>query len=140
MRIFKDSMGREWALDITVSALKRIRTIAGIDLGDLQELLSGKPLDRLAADVVLLGDALYAALFPEIQRRGLSREDFESGLVGDALNASSIALLESLADFFPKGPGALLRAILAKAMEKMEESDRNLGQALESLASGESGN
>ena len=62
MRTFTDALQRPWVVEITVSTLKRVRALAGVDL---MEAAGGSLLDRLVADPVLLGDVLYACVKPQ---------------------------------------------------------------------------
>lgn len=134
MKAFNDSKGNPWLLDITVSALRRIKALADIDLGDFTAIVSGDLLKRLAADPVLLADVLYAALMPEAEKRGMAKDDFCDLIRGDAIEDATRALLESLADFFPKAQGAVLRQILAIASSETKKAMEGAVQSLASLS------
>ena len=134
MKTFNDAKGQPWLLDITVSALRRIKAIASIDLADFSAIASGEILKRLAADPVLLADVLYAALMPEVERRGMAKDDFCDLVHGDAIEDATRALLESLADFFPKAQGAVLRTILDIASRENKKVMEDVAENLAALS------
>jgi hypothetical protein len=63
MSSFRDSTGRLWEVDITIAAVKRVRSLVSIDLLALAE---GDPplITRLGTDIALVCDALYAVVKP----------------------------------------------------------------------------
>lgn len=102
MPAFTDRTGQTWIFDLTVGALRRVRSTVRAD--------DGKPFDvlrliddperalRLAVDEqVLLGETLYACVEPKAA--GLSREAFLERLDGEALLAGLHALLEGVVSF-----------------------------------------
>jgi hypothetical protein len=111
MTTFTDALGRSWTIEITVSTLKRIRSIAGIDL---MEAIGGNLLDRLVTDPILLGDVLYAAIKPQADERKISDDDFGRSLSGDAIDTATTALLEEFVSFFPMPRRRVLEKVLAK--------------------------
>lgn len=102
MPAFTDRTGQTWTFDLTVGALRRVRSLVRAD--------DGKPFDvlrliddperalRLAVDEqVLLGETLYACIEPKAN--GLSREAFLERLDGESLLAGLHALLEGVVSF-----------------------------------------
>lgn len=138
MKAFNDSKGQPWLLDITVSALRRIKAVADIDLGDFNAIVSGDIFRRISADPVLLADILYAALMPEVEKRGLEKDAFCDLIRGDAIEDASRALLESLADFFPKAQGAMLKTILDIAAKETRKAMEDANTSLASISGGQS--
>lgn len=116
MKPFKDNEGRTWSVSVTVSAIKRVRDLLGVDLLKVTE---GTLLQELAGDPVLLVDVVFALCKPEADKRGISDVEFGEAMAGDAIDAATVAVLEDLVDFFRSGPRARLRKALAK-MEKIE--------------------
>jgi len=112
MRTFNDNAGRTWTVTVNVDAIKRVRSLLGVDL---LGILDGKLIENLAADPVLLCDVLYALVKPEADARGVPDEDFGRAMAGDAVDHATTALLEELVDFFPLAKRRLLR----KALEKL---------------------
>jgi hypothetical protein len=113
MKTFADNTGRTWAVVVNVTAVKRVRDLLQENLLEIAEP-AGKLLERLVEDPCLLCDVLYCLVKPEADSKGVSDEDFGRGLAGDALGAATDALLEEIADFFPKGRREVLHRILGK--------------------------
>lgn len=114
MRTFKDNAGRTWTISLTVSAVKRVRDLAKIDLLDLA---NGRVIERIAADPVTLCDALYAACKPQADAEGITDEAFGEAMAGDAIEHASKALVEELIQFFPN---ARERAALSRVVQTMD--------------------
>ena len=114
MRTFKDNAGRTWTISLTVSAVKRVRDLAKIDLLDLA---NGRVIERLSADPVTLCDALYAACKPQADAEGITDEQFGEAMAGDAIEHASKALVEELIQFFPN---ARERAALSRVVQTMD--------------------
>jgi hypothetical protein len=124
MGVFKDRTGRDWHVDINVSALRRIRT-SGLNVDLLDVTDSSKDLvQRLLDDPVLLVGVLYEVCRPEIEQRGVTAEEFGEALSdGGVIDAATTVLLESLANFIPSHRG---RAMAQAAVQAMTLVD-NLG-------------
>jgi len=112
MKTFRDNAGREWAIEVTVAAVKRVRSLIQVDL---LEAADGKLLEKLASDPVLLCDVVFCLVQPEAKARGISDEDFGRGLAGEAIERATAAFLEELVDFFPPAR----RRLLSKALGKL---------------------
>ena len=132
MRTFKDNAGRTWTISLTVSAVKRVRDLAKIDLLDLA---NGRVFERLVADPVTLCDALYAACKPQADAEGITDEAFGEAMAGDAIEHASKALVEELIQFFPN---ARERAALSRVVQTMDAAmDRARGVVERRIESGE---
>ena len=100
MHTFADHTGRVWTVTIHVTAVKRVRAMAGVDLyGLVDEKLEG--IAKLLSDPCGLVDVLYVLCKDEADKLGVSDEDFGRSLGGDSLERASTAFLEELTDFFP---------------------------------------
>ena len=112
MRAFTDSAGRAWTLSLTLDAAKRVKSLLGVNLLELDK---GDPplLTRLGTDVILLCDVVFAILKPQAEAAGVTDEQFGGALGGDIILAAQTAFYEEMVDFFQK----LGRADLAKAVE-----------------------
>ncbi len=117
MRTFADNAGRTWSVVMNVDALKRVQSLAGVNL--VAEMVDGKLFERLAVDPVLLCNVLYALCKPQADAAKVTDEQFGQAMAGDAIQAATTALLEELVDFFPNRRRSLLR----KALTKMNEID-----------------
>ncbi len=96
MRTFKDKTGREWTLDVNVSAVKRVRDLLKEDLLDVENVVP-----RLLLDPILLVDVIYCLCKPEADERQVTDEQFGRSMAGETIARAKEALLEDLADFFP---------------------------------------
>jgi len=140
MRTFKDNQGREWTVEITVAAIKRVRGLAGVDLMEVLEGSNGL-IEKLVRDPVLLCDVIYAACKPQADERQISDEAFGASMAGDAIEHATAALLEELVDFCPSprdraNLGRVLKAtrdVMDKARDVVERRIDELidGGALE---------
>jgi len=106
MHSFTDNNDRTWAIEITVSAIKRVKAVLDIDL-----LAGGKIFERIADDPVLLCDLLFVLCRADTT---VTDEDFGQAMAGDVLDAASLAFMEALADFFPSRRRALMHKTIAK--------------------------
>ena len=94
-KTFKDNAGRTWTIAVTVSGVKRVRDVLGLDLLDTQSAIP-----RLMIDPVLLCDAAYVLLKPQCDQQSITDEMFGEGLAGDAITHCRRAVLEAVTDFF----------------------------------------
>lgn len=118
MKSFQDCKGRSWDVTITVATIKRVRSLAGVDL---MEAIDGEIIDRMGADPVLLVNVLYAVCKPQADAAMLNDEDFGESMAGDAIEHATAALIEALIDFFPNARDrAALREVYQAAMEVTE--------------------
>ncbi len=99
MRTFKDGAGRNWDLRITVDDMRRVRQALDITLSDVRE---GNPplLLRLDLDLTLLGAVVFELVRKQAENLGVSQEQFESSLDGDATARMAEAFWGELSDFF----------------------------------------
>ena len=99
MKTFGDNAGNEWAVEINVAALKRIRSLTRTDL--LEVISGGDLLERLMRDPVLLCDILFALVKPQADQKQISDETFGAAMAGDAIDSATAALLDELVAFCP---------------------------------------
>jgi len=131
MKTFTDNTGRTWTLVINVDAIKRVRSVASVNL---MEAVEGNLIERLVADPVLLCDVIYAVAKPEADANQVSDEEFGRSMAGDAIENATTALLEELVDFFPRDR----RRLLGKALQKLNKLNQMAVNAVEQkLDSGE---
>ena len=122
MKTFKDSTGREWRVEVNVTAVKRVRDLLGVDLltaGD------GKLFQELARDPVLLTDVVYALCKPQADKANVTDEEYGRGMGGEAIDNAVCALMPELVNFFPNPR----RAILQKALDKFHKLEAMTGDA-----------
>jgi len=129
MKNFTDTAGRTWDVVINVDTIKRVRDLLDINLLGIVE--PGNDLvDRLAGDVILVCNVLFAVVKPQADQRTVSDADFGRGLSGDVIDLATTALLEELIDFFP----SRRRAILRQAWEKVVKVQSRLQDQAEERA------
>lgn len=108
MAKFNDKSGGEWAVGITVGALRRVLNATGIDLMKLFE--PDEPNERgddpsaelrkLLLRPVVIADVVFAVVEPEAKQRGVDAEAFGELLEGKALADATDALMSALEVFF----------------------------------------
>lgn len=128
---FKDNAGREWLLKLDAPLIRAVRQDCdGLDLAGFD----GKQFTRLSDDPCLLVDCLWVLCRKQAESRSISAEQFAESLVGDAIERATAAMLESIADFFPKSKRDHLCAVqeknrrlqelgIAKALEKLNDPE-----------------
>ncbi|HZT79627.1 MAG TPA: hypothetical protein VFA26_05380 [Gemmataceae bacterium] len=137
MASFTDEKSRTWQVPINVGAVRRVRDRLGINLYALIEDRA-KGLGQLLGDPLRLMEVVGVLCEEQIARAGISREDFEAGLAGDALEAATEAFVQGLVDFFPNPKvRETLRRVVAKAKrlanEWLNETVAKTGPALDQL-------
>jgi len=136
MRAFKDNSGREWSIEITVAAIKRVRGLSGVDLMEVLEGANGL-IEKLVRDPVLLCDVVYAVCKPQADERRVSDEAFGASMAGDAIEHATAALLEELVDFCPSPRDrANLGRVLKATREVMDKARDVVERRIDELIDG----
>jgi hypothetical protein len=117
MKIFKDNAGRTWTVDVNIAAVKRVRSLLGIDL--IKGVVKEGVIDELATNPVLLCDVIYAVCKPDADKKNITDEQFGQAMAGDAIELATEALLKELVDFFPEAKRRVLRKAMGR-FKKME--------------------
>lgn len=124
MKNFTDNAGRDWIVEINVSALKRIKGLTGTDL---LEAIDGPLVERLIRDPVLLCDVVYAACKPQADERQVSDEDFGRAMAGDAIDRGPPAAV---------GPRRHVRLARLQAQRHIADVGQLVPRARAALAAG----
>ena len=99
MRTFTDTAGREWQLNITVGAVKRVREATDVLLPSLfDDDLT--PLGEFVADYIKVVDVLWAVCKPQADAIDINAEQFAESLGNDSLGKATEALVRATIDFF----------------------------------------
>lgn len=116
MKTFTDTEGRVWEISLTISTIKRVKSILDVDLLALEV---GEPalLTRLGIDVVLLCDVIFVLIQSQAVECEVTDEEFGAALGGDAILNAQTAFYEELVDFF-RGLG---RKDLVKAVKTQQK-------------------
>jgi hypothetical protein len=130
MQSFKDNQGATWSIEITVTTVKRLKNELDIDLMKIAEPDSDL-LDRLAGDPILLVDALWVICRDNAT---ITDEEFGQRMGGESIDNAVMALMEAIADFFPRARREILRKMIAKARQAEETV---LSRVSEKMDSGE---
>jgi len=131
MQTFTDNQGKSWSIEITVATVKELKRDLEVDLMTIAEQ-GDDLLGKLASDPVLLVDALWVVCRDQAEADGIGDEAFAGRLGGDSLDEAIMALMEAIADFFPKARRQMLRKMLAKAREAESRLLDQINQKLDS--------
>lgn len=123
MRSFKDNQGRQWSVEINVTAIKRVRGLTG---EDLMQVIEGTLIEKLIRDPVLLCDVVYAICKPEADSRSVSDEEFGKAMAADAIEAATTAVLEELVGFCPSPRDRANLGRVLQATRKVMDRARDL--------------
>lgn len=113
MPSFKDINGREWTISVNGYSLGQVKKSLDVNLCDLNSGI----LDRLASDPVLLVDVLYVLCRNQCEVANITDRQFGESLVGDPIEAAAKALVEAIADFFPKERRDLFKDLIKKTAD-----------------------
>jgi hypothetical protein len=127
---FKDEAGREWVLRLSVGLIEAVRQRLTVNLADT----SARSFFALADDPVALVNVLWVLVEKQAGERQVTAADFGESLVGDAIDDATAALLEAIADFFPRRKRELFRKILEAARGTVAEAERMAIETLEDPA------
>lgn len=129
MAQFTDKNGTVWQIVIDVTTAKRCIKSLGFDPLTLAD---GGEIKRLNSPVFLV-DLLYVICLPQIDDRKMTDEQFAANLVGDPINDATAALLEGVAEFFPKDKAALIRRMNQSLSQLMAIQISLAGKRLENI-------
>ena len=147
MREFKDHEGRPWHVSLTVSSAARVKDLVRVvlppksdgeqpptepvpfDLIDAGEI--ARTFQVLRSNFSALGETLAALLLPQIEHKGLTREQFLDGLKGESLEQGGLAVEEELISFFPPRLRGVVTALAARMTELAETVTKQAEAALQ---------
>ena len=147
MREFKDNEGRPWHVSLTVSSASRVKDLVRVvlppksaddppptepvpfDLIDAGEI--ARTFQVLRSNFSALGETLAALLLPQIEHKGLTKEQFLDGLKGESLEQGGLAVEEELVSFFPPRLRGVVTALAARMTELAETVTRQAEAALQ---------
>lgn len=138
-KVFTDTKDRTWDVSITVGTLGRLRDVAGVVLDDLvpkrikSDSVGLAALAEFLSDSVAILQAVYAVCKPQIDKLGLTFDQFAEGFEGEksveVCEKMAQAFLAGLHDFFLRGspiPQPMRAAILVRALkmgQKLAETE-----------------
>jgi len=124
MAAFTDVQGRAWEVAVNYGAMRRVRESLSVNL---MEVVGGELLQRITSDPVLLIDILYWVLKPQADERNISINDFAEIFDGDTVYNASMALRDSIINFFPKDK----RAAAKRMVERVDRIADEMWQKME---------
>ena len=134
MREFRDDQGRPWQLALTVAAAMRVKDNVTVEIDgekkpfDLVDVAAiATTMQVLRGQYTTIAETLYFMLLPQMESKGVSKEQFLDGMRGDALDEAAKCLEQELVDFFPKRLRELVALLVAKmagASDELLEQER----------------
>ncbi len=97
---FTDSQGDDWDVTVDINALKRIKDLKDIDLGQPFQPPEDPVLYRICRDPLLAVDILYCVVKPQADERDMDSWEFGTALAGGAVRKGIDALMKGLVNFF----------------------------------------
>lgn len=143
MHKFTDDKGREWAIDLNVHALGRVRNACGVDLCEpmIETKDDGTPdhtkglLIKLSNDPVSLAAVIYTLCEEQAEKEKITPEDFGRALSGKGITGAIDALIRVVADFSSSLPGrSAWKALTEKILDATKAMDARVVAAVESLS------
>ena len=147
MREFRDDQGRPWHVSLTVSSAARVKDLVRVVLppksADEPAPTEAVPFDIIDAGEIArtfqvlrsnfsaLGETLAALLLPQIEQKGLTKEQFLDGLKGESLEQGGLAVEEELVSFFPPRLRGVVTALAARMTELAETVTKQAEAALQ---------
>lgn len=122
---FEDDLGRKWLVALTTQSAKRIKAAVKVIDQNGNEV----PFDLIDSSMIqvtmqvlrskygVVAETMWALVRPQCDAKGVTEEQFQEGMIGDALDRATTCIEEELVNFFPSG----LRKVAAKMFRKSEE-------------------
>ncbi|NBW16184.1 MAG: hypothetical protein EBR82_50195 [Caulobacteraceae bacterium] len=126
---FKLRSGAEFVIEISMATVKRVRQLLGVNVLDI--LGTSDELGGYITDDVRTVDVLCAICRPQMERLGMSDEDFGRGFDQEALVNATNTLMDEVADFFREPRKGLVKQAIAKARTLSAEMERRQVAAAE---------
>lgn len=121
MASFQDSRDREWQIALDAQSILAIRADCDPDflLNDFDR--QDNTFSRLQADPVLLCRVIYLLCSEQRQERSVTEKEFYLGVMGDAIDRATEALMGAIVSFSPRRTRETLEAF-AKQEELQTEA------------------
>ena len=120
--------GREWLVRVDGPLIRQCIAECQCNIGSYD----CSQFERLTAEPLLAFDVLWVLCRQQAQAANVTKEQFESGLVGDEGDAAANCLLEAIIDFFPSRQRSTLREMLARNREVQEAAQEAAASRLTS--------
>ena len=137
MRVFKDKKDNTWEIEITISALKRVKSYLDLNLLDIfkqnPETQKFELLEKISEDPVLLVDLLFVLCEKQVKERNMNAEDFANVFSGEVIENAVNVLLYEIIDFFPETKKAVLKKILDTGKKMQGEAEKLILEKLDNV-------
>lgn len=135
MQSFKNMSGKNYSVNMTMGLRNVIKAKLDIDVLELADN-DFELLQTIGNDMPLMGELILVAFVPDAYDDQDKMAAFFDQVDGTTLEAAFKALLEAVADFFPKSKGDALRTILGKMFELEEAATKQITEQLAKLPIG----
>jgi hypothetical protein len=129
MRKWKDSMGREWSVELTLGSAREIERATGFSFLDMQG-----SMPKLQADPWLLFDLCWHIVKDQVTANAIDQKTFVNSGIAGSVDSFRAILFEAWADFLDLAgmrPAAkMLRRLNAKAAQVDERVNAAIDQAM----------
>jgi len=125
---FKDKNDNEWNLSMTTGDLTAVRQATGVKLGEALRSESAL-VEALFTEPETFVRVLWVICEKQAAAKNVTPEQFGYGFDGPAIERATQALLESIADFFPRS--AMAQAIKRRLPEMLTSLDKRAVQEMD---------
>ena len=124
---FTDSLNRNWEIGLTLGDCRTIRTATKIELGDASKV---GDLANLVNAPEKLGEVLWLLSKEQAEAMGVTQDEFNRGLDGDALQAGWKAIVEAFIAFCPSSVRDTVRNAFLQVENTMELASKAIEKSL----------
>lgn len=110
MASFTDNAKTTWVIDLDAPKIVRIRSELGLDLVGAD----GSAYEKMVDDPILLFEVLWKLCSKQADDKKIDVDAFAQRITGDAIESATDAMVEAIADFFPKAKRELVRGLAQK--------------------------
>lgn len=122
MNVFKDKTGAAWELEISFGAAVRLKNETPFDLDKIGEE-SGEALVRaIYGHPRTLADVLWVLVKDQVERAGLTRDQFEDRLTPAVIDDAADALWKSVALFIHRRRAPAVIEKMATVFERIDRA------------------
>jgi len=132
MQTFTDTTGHKWTVAVNIGTVKRVRARLGIDMLDPDVFIT------LMKDLITICDVIYVLCQDDIDKQGLTEEQFMARLGGPVLLEARDALTAAYSVFLPDPESAArFRVVMDKNKILLEKTlalvEKKMPQMMEHL-------
>lgn len=129
MHSFNDRSGEAWDLDLNVGSAMRLQSRLKIRIEDavsmqVAESCEKSLLEKISEDSILLFNIVFVLCEDQVQKRGLTADDFAARFDGNTIDNATTALMDELLNFSRPAQRKILLQ-LRKIGEEISERANN---------------